>query len=50
MAEGGSTARRIGGGFGEGQGAKEANRRVEERKDVSPGNVRGRIRGGVGLE
>jgi hypothetical protein len=42
------TARRIRRRLGEGQRAKEADRRVKKRKDVGPSDVGSRVRGGIG--
>jgi hypothetical protein len=45
-----SAARRVGSRIGERQWPEKANRRVEKWKDVGPSDVRGRIRGSVGIE
>jgi hypothetical protein len=42
----GSTAWGVGSGFEEGQRPKKADGRIKKRKNISPGNVGGRVRGG----
>jgi hypothetical protein len=45
-----SAARRVGSRIGERQWPEKVNRRIEESKNVSPSDVRGRIWGSVGIE
>jgi hypothetical protein len=45
-----SAARRVGSRIGEKQWPEKANRRIKKGKNVGPSDVRGRIRGGVGIE
>jgi hypothetical protein len=41
---------RVGSRVSEVEGTKEANRRIKQRKDVSPSNVGSWVRGGVRIE